>query len=230
MSTRRGFRSGSIPGSVLAYAMDMFDRRFIPHPGRVTFLEGSREAVDALFQIFCVRELSEEGQVYWVDGGTSFDPHHMARILNRGGYNPRIFLDNIHVSRAFTAHQMCAILEGGLEGAMMKNGPGSIMVPWVSSPFLDDDLEVIEAQYLVRGSLEHLQEISRKQDAAIVLSASMDKGQGRQRIYRSVREYSDQVLNITMEARTLSLQNPDGEVLRFPLISGQTSFESFLGG
>lgn len=193
-------------------------------------MEGSREAVDALFRMFCVREVSEGGPVYWADGGMSFDPHHMARMLHRAGYNPRILLGNIHVSRAFTAHQMCDILEGGLGEVMTKNGPGPIMVPWVSSTFLDEDLEATEAQYLIRGSLEHLREMSRDQDVAIVLSASMDKGRSRQRIYRSVREYSDEVLSITMDDRTLSLQNPAGDVLRFPLAPGQTSFESFLGG
>jgi len=230
MFASRGSRAGALRGSVFAYAMDMLDIRFLPRSGRMTFLEGSREAVDALFRMFCVREVSEGGQVYWADGGMSFDPHHMARMLHRAGYNPRMLLGNIHVSRAFTAHQMCDILEEGLEEALMKNGLGTIMVPWVSSTFLDEDLEATEAQYLIRGSLEHLREMARNHDVAIVLSASMDRGRSRQRIYRSVREYCDEVLIISIEGRTLSLQNPAGDVLRFPLSPGQTSFELFSGG
>lgn len=230
MSAIRGCRSGALPGSVFSYAMDMLDCRFLPRPGRMTLLEGDREAVELLFRLLCVREVSGGGLAYWVDGAVSFDPHNMARMMHRAGYNPRILLDHIHVSRAFTAHQMCAILEEGLEEAMMKNGSGLVMLPWVSSTFLDEDLEATEAQYLIRGSLQYLREMSRNQNVAITLSAFMDKGRAKQRIYRSVREYSDDILTITMEDDTLSLQNSAGVVLCFPLSPGQTSFESFSGG
>lgn len=210
---------------ILAQAMGLLDEGFLPPPGKLTFLEGEEGPVDMLAHSLCSRAVALGSPVYWVDGGNIFDPHRLSRMMRRQGGNPRILLERVHVSRAFTAHQMCAIVEDGLEAALQEHGPGLVLLPRMSSPYLDEDVDRTEAKHLLRGSLRSLQDISCRYQVPVAVSAR--GGRGRESMQRSVREGSDEAMRVSTHAGVLRVEAPGGREALLPLSPGQTSFRSF---
>ena len=225
MFASRGSGQGPMQDLMLAQAMGMLDESFLPPAGKVTFLEGDEGPVDMLAHSLCSRAAASGSPVYWVDGGNIFDPHRLSRMMRRQGSNPRMLLERVHVSRAFTAHQMCAIVEEGLEAALREHGPGLVLLPRMSSPYLDEDVDRTEAQHLLRGSLHSLQELSRRHQVPMAVSAQ--GGRGRERMQRSVKGGSDDSMRVSAHAGVLRVQAPGGKEALLPLAPGQTSFRSF---
>src|SRR3972149_6119311 len=53
--------------------------------GRLTLIDSGSDYVFHLTSLLCVRAVMEGGEVVFVDGGNSIDPHGIARIAGRGG-------------------------------------------------------------------------------------------------------------------------------------------------
>ncbi|MEM2507621.1 MAG: hypothetical protein QXF61_11320, partial [Nitrososphaeria archaeon] len=49
-------------------------------------------------------------EVVFIDGGNSFNPYFLAEVARGFGLDPRYVLERIHVSRAFTAYQLSALI------------------------------------------------------------------------------------------------------------------------
>lgn len=86
--------------------------------------------------------------VVFVDGGNSFSPYLIGDVARGYGLDPRIVLDRIYVSRAFTAYQFSALVLEKLEPFVNAKRAGLILVSDIASLFLDRDIPKTEAKDL----------------------------------------------------------------------------------
>ena len=70
----------------------------------------------ALYMAFA--GIAREKPVVFLDGANSFDPFLISKIARRAGLVPEELLGRIHISRAFTCHQMAALVVERLAGAL----------------------------------------------------------------------------------------------------------------
>jgi hypothetical protein len=125
-----------------------------PAPGKLAGFFGTgahRLALRAL-----ARPLVAGEPVVAVDGGNRFDPYEIGRAEKALGGSGRAALSRILVSRAFTCHQMEALLSRRLEAALDRSGAGIAVVFGLPETFADADVPYVEACRVFRNCLSSL--------------------------------------------------------------------------
>jgi hypothetical protein len=95
-----------------------------------------------------------------VDGGNRFDPYEIGRAERALGGSGRLALSRILVSRAFTCHQMEALLSRRLAPALARSGARTAVVFGLPETFTDADVPFAEACRVFRGCLAALRRLA----------------------------------------------------------------------
>jgi RecA/RadA recombinase len=109
--------------------------------------------------LLCVRaQLPHEkgglgSSAVFVDGGNSFSPYIVAELARSYSLDSRATLENIYVSRAFTAYQLSSLILEKLEPFLKSKKAKLLIVSDISSLFFDKDIPKTEA---FLGQLLHL--------------------------------------------------------------------------
>jgi hypothetical protein len=99
-------------------------------PGRIAGIFGPGAGGAALRAL--VRPLLAGGAATVVDGGNLFDPYEMSREERRLGGDGKTALSRVRVSRAFTCHQMEALLARTCHGD--AGPPGTVRAAFTGTP------------------------------------------------------------------------------------------------
>ena len=97
-----------------------------------------------------------------VDGGNRFDPYEVVRAERALGGSGRAALSRLLVSRAFTCHQMEALLSRRLPAALARERARIALVLGLPETFGDEDVPYAEACRVFRGCLSALRRLSRE--------------------------------------------------------------------
>jgi hypothetical protein len=91
-----------------------------------------------------------------VDAGNRFDPYEIARAERALGGSGREGLRRVHVSRAFTCHQLEALLRDRTAAAFARFGARRLLVLGLSESFRDADVPPAEAERAFRSCADAL--------------------------------------------------------------------------
>ncbi len=127
--------------------------------GSVTYL--------ALYMAFA--GIACEKPAVFLDGANSFDPLLIAKIARRAGLVPKELLGRIHISRAFTCHQMEALVVERLAGAFRRFDTNVAIVSGLLDTFYDENVQVGEAYELLRTTAAEFVRLAG-QDARILIA------------------------------------------------------------
>jgi hypothetical protein len=125
-----------------------------PAPGKLAGFFGTgahRLALRAL-----ARPLVAGEPVVAVDGGNRFDPYEISKAERALGGNGRTALSRILISRAFTCHQMEALLSQRLGPALDRAEAGIAVILGLPETFMDADVPFAEACQVFRNCLSSL--------------------------------------------------------------------------
>jgi hypothetical protein len=117
-----------------------------------------------------------------VDGGNRFDPYEISKAARALGGDGKEALSRIRVSRAFTCHQMEALLARKLPSALTRYDARLALVLGLPETFADADVPYEEACRLFRSCLSSLRRISSK-GTRIVLVGRAELPRGASRFY-----------------------------------------------
>ncbi len=129
-----------------------------PAPGKLAGFFGTgahRLALRAL-----ARPLLAGEPVVAVDGGNRFDPYEIGKAERALRGSGRAALSRILVSRAFTCHQMEALLSRRLGPALDRSGAGIAVVFGLPETFADADVPYAEACRVFRNCLSCLRRLA----------------------------------------------------------------------
>jgi hypothetical protein len=110
-----------------------------------------------------------------VDGGNRFDPHAVARAASALGGSAALALSRLRLSRAFTCHQLEALLSARLPAELARSSSTAVLVLGLPESFRDADVPFPEACRLFRRSLSALSRLSRG-GARVLLAAESWEG------------------------------------------------------
>jgi hypothetical protein len=114
--------------------------------GSVTYL--------ALYMAFA--GIAREKPVVFLDGANTFDPFLISKFARRVGLVPEELLSRIHISRAFTCHQMHALIVERLAAALERFGASVAIVSGLLDTFYDQDVPLTEAYDLLKKTTTEL--------------------------------------------------------------------------
>lgn len=150
-------------------------------------LYGSRSC-HAVSELLCVRsQLSYElgglnSSVIFIDGGNIFDPYTVSFFSQFHNLDPKAILENIFISRAFTAYQLTSLIFEKLPGALEKFRSRFIVVSDITSLFLDPDVPKIEARDIFNRLTVYLSDFASKSDI-IVLATHVPRVPSRRSVF-----------------------------------------------
>ncbi|MBS7614944.1 hypothetical protein KEJ18_04355 [Candidatus Bathyarchaeota archaeon] len=134
------------------------------------------DAVSFMTFLLCVRsQLAPENgglasPVVFVDGGNSFDPYTVAEIARGYGLDSRQVLENIYVSRAFTAYQLSSLILEKLEAFLKAKEAKLLFISDISTLFFDRDIPKTEAKDLFMKVCAKLSSIATSRQAIVIVS------------------------------------------------------------
>jgi len=163
-----------------------------PPPGKVAGILGPGACRLALRAL--ARPLLSGEPVVAVDGGNRFDPYEVARAERALGGSGREALSRLLVSRAFTCHQLEALLARRLPGALSRSRARVALVLGLPETFADEDVPYAEACRVFQGCLTALRRLSREGTRVVVTGERQSPREG---FFRYLERTSDPLLVLT---------------------------------
>ena len=182
--------------------------------GDFALIHGS-SSVQSLTSLLCVRaQLAKQigglgSCVVFIEGGNTFRLYQIARIAQAHQLNPKQVLDKIYISRAFTAHQLTALIIQKLKDATKKFNAKLVIISDIAGYFLDKDLIDDEAQQVFSQITTYLSRFAHENNL-IVIATDLPHGDLRRNniLHTLACHKAGVVLSLrqTKHSRTISLE------------------------
>lgn len=140
--------------------------------GDFAVLQGS--SVLSLASLLCVKAQLPiqlgglQSSVIFIDGGNTFRLYQIAQLAQIHHLNPRRVLDNIFISRAFTAYQETSLMMHDLKEAIKKYDAKLVVISDIAGFFLDKDIPEVEALRIFNHALVFLSNFARENQIVII--------------------------------------------------------------
>jgi hypothetical protein len=134
-------REQTLPG--LTFGVEAFDNVLTLNFGQFVVFQGKPS--DQLCMLLCVRAmlpqpLGPSCDAIFVDGGNNFDPYSISDNSVEQGLDPEKVLERLHISRAFTHHQLASIIIDKLPHAIEKFKAKLVVVSDITQLYCDPDV------------------------------------------------------------------------------------------
>jgi hypothetical protein len=137
--------------------------------GRLILFRGHRGLFPLGHYLMVWRRMQEEAMVV-VDGANFFDLTLITRLGQRHKKDARRLLQGIHISRAFTVHQLEAVISERLEGALKKQNSRLSLISGLLDTFSDEEVPLWEAIRILRKVIGRLRCLADQGNRVIVLA------------------------------------------------------------
>jgi hypothetical protein len=161
---------------VLSFGIPIIDEVFLGFQrGDFAVLFGHRLCRRLLF-LLSIRgqlPLKKNGlnsRVIYIDGRNTFDPYVISAIAQQYGLEPKCALEKILISRAFTAHQLTALVFEKLEEALKRYRSKLVIVSDITGLFLDRNVPKTEGLGIFMKMIQHLLDLASRRRVIIVAS------------------------------------------------------------
>jgi hypothetical protein len=98
--------------------------------------------------------------VLYVDGANAFDPYILSRLAREAGQPPKAVLLRLHLTRAFTCHQLETLIADRLAGAIAAYRPGLVVISGWSHLFHDENVPAREAFRLLQNTTRRVRALA----------------------------------------------------------------------
>lgn len=107
------------------------------------------------------RALTGESVLY-LDGANAFDPFVISRLARLSHVLPRTLLTSIHLSRAFTCHQMTRLVTDNLPTALRTARARTVIASGPFETFYDQSVPAVERARLAQALITALRTLARR--------------------------------------------------------------------
>src|SRR6266849_1736663 len=165
--------------SDLPSGIELLDQTLVLRFGQLVTLQG--EASNPLSHLLCVRAIHPlppglDSDVVFVDGGNVFDAYTVSRHAFSLGLDQERMKSRIHLSRAFTHHQLSGFITERLERAIDECDARLAIVSDITSLYCDPDVkEKREAYDLFSKDIRSLASLAEQRNMIIVVTNSQSR-------------------------------------------------------
>jgi Rad51 len=158
----------------LTTGIEAIDRILVLKKGQLVYLQG--ESANALSLLFCVRALLPapiglDKDVVFIDAGNLFDTYTLSQHAISLGLETGKIQGRIHLSRAFTHHQIFKLIMGKLPSALEEYNAGLAVVSDITALFCDPDVrDKKESLDIFRKSIRFIAETAENHNLIIIVT------------------------------------------------------------
>ena len=160
--------------SDLTSGLPLLDQTLVLRFGQLVGLQG--EPSNALSHLFCVRAVYPlppglDSDVVFVDGGNLFSAYSVSQHASGLGMDQKATKERIHLSRAFTHHQLSGFINEKLEPAIEASEAKLAIISDMTALYCDPDVkEKKEALDLFRKDVRCLANLAEQLKMTIIVS------------------------------------------------------------
>jgi hypothetical protein len=173
--------------------------------GKLILFEGDISA-SSLSHLLCVRSQLPIGNgglgspVVWIDGGNAFDIYKITEFSKNFRLDAERVLKRIYISRAFTCHQMSALLLEKLWVTVDGLKSKLVMISDLPYLFLESDIPRTEVTEAFAPVVEALQNSPKRKEALILATSLYPSTRGENQVHDLMASKADIILS-TMARR-----------------------------
>ena len=140
--------------------------------GDFAVLQGS--SVLSLASLLCVKAQLPtqlkglQSSVIFIDGCNTFRLYQIAQLAQIHHLDPKKVLDNIYISRAFTAYQTAALIKDQLSQAIKRYNAKLVIISDIAGFFLDKDVVEDEVQRIFSQITTYLSNFARETQTIVL--------------------------------------------------------------
>jgi hypothetical protein len=181
--------------------------------GDFAVLQGS--SVLSLASLLCVKAQLPtqlgglQSNVVFIDGGNTFRLYQIARLAQIHHLNPKKVLDNIYISRAFTAYQIVSLIAKYLKDAIKKYGAKLVIISDIAGFFLDQDIPEDETQRIFSHVVTFISNFARESQTIVISTYPSHVGSSRKDLlHKHLCSRANVILSFSRSsyARTVALE------------------------
>ncbi len=173
--------------------------------GRLVLCMGHEALFTVGHYLLVWRALQE--RVFWVDNANVFDLSFISRLAKELKQDVKQLLERIHISRAFTIHQLQSLISDRLETDMKKNNSRLCFISGLLDGFFDEEVSAWEAEGVLRQVVKKLRLLIDKGYKIIVLAPNPKVAHGERKGFSNVLSKSaDRILILSNPPSGLVLE------------------------
>jgi len=161
----------------LTFGIERLDEILRLNFGQFVTFQG--KTAHALSMALCVRvtlpqPLGPDCDAVFVDGGNLFDPYYVSDRSVERGLDTEKVLERLHISRAFTHHQLTCLITDKLLSAIRKFRAKLVVVSDITQIYCDPDIQGDDKEDALRifaKTAVKLASLARQQKCLIVATA-----------------------------------------------------------
>src|SRR5437870_285643 len=154
--------------------IDTIDKMLILQLGQLVSLEG--EAAHSLSLLLSVRAINPlppglDSDIVYVDGGNNYDAYTVSHHAVNHGLDPAKTQERIHLSRAFTHHQLGSLIEEKLPNALDQYDAKLAIVSDITALYCDPDVrDKKEALDLFNKNVRFLDNLAEHKHILLIIT------------------------------------------------------------
>ena len=163
----------------LTFGIEALDNVLCINFGQFIAFQG--KPAHALCTLLCVRAmlpqpLGPDCNVLFVDGGNNFDPYAISDSSVTQNLDAECVLERLHVSRAFTHHQLACIITEKLPLAIRKFGAKLVVVSDITNLYCDPDVRDDDKEDALRIFAETARTLRMlaRQHSCIIIATNLE--------------------------------------------------------
>jgi len=164
--------------------------------GQLVFFHGSRMS-HVLSELLCVRSLLPnidgglDSSIVFIDGGNIFDPYLISETARLFSLDPEEALKSIWVSRAFTSHQLTALITEKLPEILDREDSRLVVVSDIAALYCDSDIGMLEAKITFNQVTLFLWNLARENNLLLVTTSLSSRGERKRRLEQYIHGRAD---------------------------------------
>jgi len=175
--------------------------------GRLILMTGHRGLL-MLGHFLITWRLLQQEPVVVVDGANCFDVHTIGRIARANRQDPRRLLARLQISRAFTVHQLEAVITERLESRLSQEDRPLGIISGLLDTFGDKEVPHWEAQAALKKVTEKVRDLADQGHRIVLLAPDLPVSvKARERFVSMLIKASDRVFAFSESGGTYALKD-----------------------
>lgn len=139
--------------------------------GDITYIYGESPLIKQIPYQLCINtyRMFHENSVF-LDGESSINPYILARYAKTYEIPYKEILQHVHVSRAFTMHQLNTIIHDYLEPLLEKYNPQTLILQAISLLYTDPDVPFKQARTLFNHTLQKINKLTKHHNLTTLIT------------------------------------------------------------
>ena len=220
------------PDSKLTTGIETLDRLLELRLGQLAAINGrASQSLSSLLPIRAAlpRPLGLDSDTVYLDGGNMFDSYAISEQAIRNGVDSEEALRRIHLSRAFTYHQLSRLINEKLSNVLERHDAKLVVVSDASLLYCDPDVQnKRESLDTFRKDMRTLANLAEQKSALILVTNLQTRNKRMDRALLHASHVSIQLDDRDTFTKLTLAKHPSAPQLRVTLSKNKQTLESYM--